>query len=119
MQPDEFLRIGFTVDRELLSDRSEILARCEYSGHTSEIVIVPLKSDEESKDFPVIETSNAWPYVGLEMDMNCTFHTRDGFRYTLSWKCPHCKDETVCCSYRLKSAAIYRVVSCLISILFS
>uniref|UniRef100_A0A915PIB6 receptor protein-tyrosine kinase n=1 Tax=Setaria digitata TaxID=48799 RepID=A0A915PIB6_9BILA len=87
-------RIGFVVDRELLSERIEISARCEYLGHTSEMIIVPITNDEEMEDLPIIEVSNQWPYVGQELRMSCTFHTRDGFRYALTWKCPHCENET-------------------------
>ncbi|CAG9531660.1 unnamed protein product [Cercopithifilaria johnstoni] len=87
-------RIGFVVDRDLLNDRMEILARCEYLGHISEMVIVPIKNDEELEGSPVIEVSTEWPYIRQELKMNCTFHTRDGFRYMLTWKCPQCEDET-------------------------
>uniref|UniRef100_A0A0R3RUZ7 receptor protein-tyrosine kinase n=1 Tax=Elaeophora elaphi TaxID=1147741 RepID=A0A0R3RUZ7_9BILA len=85
-------RIGFIVDRELLNDRTEIPARCEYLGYTSEMVIVPIKNDEEMEDSPVIEISTDWPYVRQKLKMNCTFHTRDGFRYTITWKCPQCEE---------------------------
>nr|CDP90743.1 Bm5314, isoform n [Brugia malayi] len=107
-------RIGFIVDRGLLNDRAEVPVRCEYLGHTSEMIIVPIKNDKEMEYSPVIEVSNTWPYVSQELNMNCTFHTRDGFRYMLTWKCPQCENETVCCFYKsLFSAAIYkdRVVS--------
>lgn len=104
---NNFFRIGFIVDRELLNDRAEISARCEYLGHISEILIVPIKNDKELEGSPVMEVSTEWPYVGQELNMNCTFHTRDGFRYVLTWKCPQCKDKTVCCLYNLLiSAAI-------------
>ncbi|KAL3982584.1 Protein tyrosine kinase family protein [Acanthocheilonema viteae] len=86
-------RIGFIVDRELLNDRTEIPARCEYLGHISEMVIVPIKNDEELEGSPLIEVSTEWPYVREKLKMNCTFHTRDGFRYVLTWKCPQCEDE--------------------------
>ncbi|VBB30027.1 unnamed protein product [Acanthocheilonema viteae] len=55
-------RIGFIVDRELLNDRTEIPARCEYLGHISEMVIVPIKNDEELEGSPLIEVSTEWPY---------------------------------------------------------
>ncbi|KAM3725697.1 Tyrosine-protein kinase [Dirofilaria immitis] len=87
-------RIGFIVDRKLLNDRAEILARCEYLSHTSEIVIVPIKNSQVMEDSPVIEMPNTWPYIKQELEMSCTFHTRDGFRYMLTWKCPQCEDST-------------------------
>ncbi|VDN92528.1 unnamed protein product [Brugia pahangi] len=87
-------RIGFIVDRGLLNDRAEVPVRCEYLGHTSEMIIVPIKNDKEMEYSPVIEVSNTWPYVSQELNMNCTFHTRDGFRYMLTWKCPQCENET-------------------------
>ncbi|VDK80072.1 unnamed protein product [Litomosoides sigmodontis] len=87
-------RIGFTVDRELLTDRTEIPARCEYLNHISEMVIVPIKNDEGLQGSPVIAVSTEWPYVRQELKMNCTFHTRNGFRYMLTWKCPQCEDDT-------------------------
>ncbi len=114
MQPDNFFRIGFIVDRGLLNDRAEVPVRCEYLGHTSEMIIVPIKNDKEMEYSPVIEVSNTWPYVSQELNMNCTFHTRDGFRYMLTWKCPQCENETVCCFYKsLFSAAIYNIVQSL------
>ncbi|VDP11829.1 unnamed protein product [Onchocerca flexuosa] len=87
-------RIGFIVDRRLLNDRTEIPVRCEYLGHVSEMVIVPIKNDQEMEDSPVIEISTVWPYLRQKLEMNCTFHTRDGFKYVLTWKCPQCEDGT-------------------------
>ncbi|EJD76073.1 immunoglobulin I-set domain-containing protein [Loa loa] len=87
-------RFGFIVDRRLLNDRTEILARCKYLDHTLDMVIVPIENDEEMEDSPLIEVSNGWPYVKQELDMSCTFYTKDGFRYMLTWKCPHCEDGT-------------------------
>ncbi|VDN03299.1 unnamed protein product [Thelazia callipaeda] len=86
-------RIGFIVDRELLNDRIEMPARCEYFGQTSEMIIVPTKSDAKLEGLPIIEVSNEWPYAGQDLEMTCTFHTNDGFRYALTWKCPKCESE--------------------------
>lgn len=94
--PIIFFRIGFIVDRELLTDRTEISARCEYLNHISEMVIVPIKNDEGLQGSPMISVSTEWPYIKQELKMNCTFHTRNGFRYMLTWKCPQCEDDTVC-----------------------
>lgn len=104
------------MDRGLLNNRTEIPARCEYLGYTSEMVIVPINSDEEIGDSPVIEISTAWPYVRQELEMSCTFHTRHGFRYMLTWKCPQCDDKTVRKS--LISAAVCRMIKFLKMLIF-
>ncbi|VDN40721.1 unnamed protein product [Gongylonema pulchrum] len=84
-------RIGFTVDSLLLNDRTETPIRCEYRSSTSEIIIVPGETNNQTEALPEIVNLNAWPYVGEELTMSCKFLTKDTYKYVLTWRCPKCK----------------------------